>query len=178
MSAGWAGHVGEAERPFIEAMENMMVAMFAAPRARPLAEPRPPMTPAELTEELTHIVCNGPVRNLASLLAAGARLDSFNTHGRTALMEASAAYQIGAMDALINAGADLDIASPTDGATALHVACLHGRSRAALVLLTAGANPHSRDAAGRRAADLVSTDAAELLDRRMGGGALCACVCV
>jgi hypothetical protein len=60
------------------------------------------------------------------------------------LIEAAENGNTGAVVAALEAGVDIN-ATGEDGDTALHLACLHGKTEVAKLLLTRGANPNVRD---------------------------------
>jgi ankyrin repeat protein len=65
--------------------------------------------------------------------------------GWTPQHEAALAGQDKAMEALIRAGAPVDVREPANGGTPLHVAAFNGRLAVVKVLVAAGANVNARD---------------------------------
>ena len=92
---------------------------------------------------------------VAALLAAGAEATGTDRWGVTALHEAAASPRqdarriLGVLDALIDAGANVN-AKNADGRTPLHYAATHSRLPSAVIaLLDAGADPKAKDEVGR-----------------------------
>jgi uncharacterized protein len=91
--------------------------------------------------------------SIALLTSAGAQIDSTCVHpdgnSRTALMWAceiaSSAGCTHPIQALLAAGADVNLASVTDGATAVVIAAARGNRKAVRVLLQHGADPCIKD---------------------------------
>lgn len=101
----------------------------------------------EAADDLTPLMvaaAAGRTENTLALVGAGAALDAVCfEHGMTALVHAVSGGHSGAVDALLEAGADPDI--PTDtGRTALMEAVVHGNVNIVRTLLTAGADVGAR----------------------------------
>ncbi len=105
------------------------------------------------------------VRTLRCLLDAGARIDTVDQNGRTALMRllgADARPQTepdqerltGLLEAVLDYGPDLRV-QDKHGATALHICAMHGLLQPARVLLAAGADPQLRDGLERCPCDVA-----------------------
>ncbi|KAI6181053.1 KH domain-containing protein [Aphelenchoides besseyi] len=74
-------------------------------------------------------------------LEKNADINYFSKEGRTPLMEAAKQGHLTVIESLVNRGADVNIISPTNDATALSLACLFGRADVTQYLLEHGANP-------------------------------------
>ena len=79
------------------------------------------------------------------LIAAGADPKDRNSGGMSALMEASRWKHLDIVQYLVEAGANVHYAAPTDGQTALSEACIKGYHDIAAYLLDNGANPNVRN---------------------------------
>lgn len=85
----------------------------------------------------------GDEQALRGLLAGGAGPDEHDRKGNTALMYAARAGRAGAMEILLDAGADPDLMNPhADGWTAMIHALHAGRPEAVRLLLDRGADPN------------------------------------
>jgi ankyrin repeat protein len=87
------------------------------------------------------------VARVQQLLRAGADPNFTTEHGTT-LFYALAAHDVPAMEALLEHGADPNVAVSDDGLTPLMFAATFGWTEAVAVLLAKGADPSIRDAAG------------------------------
>ncbi|CAM9823159.1 unnamed protein product [Ectocarpus fasciculatus] len=89
---------------------------------------------------LHRAVFPGRVSILKAILAHGEDVDTYDDNGRTALHCAAEYNHVGAIDVLIEAGADVDVEAKDDGWTPLfHAALFHNRE-AMLALLRHGAD--------------------------------------
>lgn len=95
---------------------------------------------------------------------AGVRrsLNARDSAGASPLMRAAAQNQGEALAALVDAGADLDLADG-EGQTALHQACEAGNVAAARLLLEAGADFKAVDKAGRTAGEVCEPRALRVI---------------
>lgn len=91
------------------------------------------------------------------LLGHGADLNVTDQYGNNALWAACCGQSIACIDALIDAGIDIDYQNPDSGATALIFAASSGRERVVERLLAAGANPSLKFHDDFTALDLAST---------------------
>ena len=85
------------------------------------------------------------------MLRAGARVDAANSHGLTALFQAACLGHVEMIDALVSAGAAVDLGltktlknGALPGLTPLMYAAMFGHPTACARLLAAGANVHAR----------------------------------
>ena len=86
---------------------------------------------------------------VTTLLDAGASVDAVTNGGATPLALTVLSNNSDAARVLIEAGADVNITSPEDGLTMLHVAASKGVYGVAEVLIEAGAHLEATDATGR-----------------------------
>lgn len=107
---------------------------------------------------------------LKVLAAHGADVDAVDSGNYTALHHAAMLGKSGSIDALVEAGADVEATNPDNGCTALHWAAKKGHCEAMITLLRHGADVDAADYDGRtplhRACsvdDPHATEAAELL---------------
>ena len=91
------------------------------------------------------------------LIGQNAEVDVIDQYGNNALWAACYANSSDCIDALIQAGADLDHQNCASGATALIFAASSGREKAVEQLLAAGANPDIKTHDDFTALDLAST---------------------
>jgi len=87
---------------------------------------------------------NGYVKEMWTLLKAGANTETMNNDGWTALMFAARGGQVEAMEALIEAWAEVE-AKDQEGRTLLIRAARDGDAKAVKVLIRAGAHIEARD---------------------------------
>ena len=91
------------------------------------------------------------------LLKQNAALDVIDEYGNNALWAACYAENSGCIEALINAGVDINYQNPASGATALIFAASSGRETVVEQLLAAGADPDLKTHDDFTALDLAST---------------------
>ena len=91
------------------------------------------------------------------LLEQNAALDVIDEYGNNALWAACYAENCDCMDALINAGIEINHQNSVSGATALIFAASSGRETVVEQLLAAGADPHLKTHDDFTALDLAST---------------------
>lgn len=91
------------------------------------------------------------------LIEQKATLDVIDEYGNNALWAACYAENSDCIDALINAGIDIDYQNSTSGATALIFAASSGRGKVVEQLLAAGADPDLKTHDDFTALDLAST---------------------
>ena len=119
---------------------------------------------APMRSQLIEAVRKGDMAAVKTMLAAGVKLDSTDEKGLNALHHAAQAGQPDVVNALVDAGAQVDAAAlNSSGKTALHYACesdLPNTALAVKVLLDTGADANARDANGNTAlhSTLLSSD--------------------
>lgn len=90
----------------------------------------------------------------------------FDRQARTILMISASVGAVKCVEFLIEAGARVQLASPTDEKTALHLACAAGPKRRSAeivaALIKAGADPTALDSDGHRPTDLLATASNEV----------------
>jgi len=91
------------------------------------------------------------------LIEQKATLDVIDEYGNNALWAACYAENSDCIDALINAGIDIDYQNSVSGATALIFAASSGRGKVVEQLLAAGADPDLKTHDDFTALDLAST---------------------
>ncbi|MEF3074436.1 ankyrin repeat domain-containing protein [Methylobacter sp. Wu1] len=91
------------------------------------------------------------------LLGHGADLNITDQYGNNALWAACYAQDIACIDALLDAGINIDYQNPDSGATALIFAASSGREQVVERLLAAGANPDLKVHDDFTALELAST---------------------
>lgn len=91
------------------------------------------------------------------LIEQKATLDVIDEYGNNALWAACYAENSDCIDALINAGIDIDYQNSASGATALIFAASSGRGKVVEQLLAAGADPDLKTHDDFTALDLAST---------------------
>ena len=91
------------------------------------------------------------------LIEQNAALDVVDEYGNNALWAACYAENCDCMDALINAGIEINHQNSVSGATALIFAASSGREEVVEKLLAAGADPHLKTHDDFTALDLAST---------------------
>ncbi|CAN0483041.1 unnamed protein product, partial [Ectocarpus sp. 12 AP-2014] len=93
---------------------------------------------------LSLAVTCGHVEVMQALIRHGVDVDAPDSNGSTALHSAAMGDAVGAIDALIEAGANIDAQGGEDGAryTPLHMASEKGSAKAALSLIKHGADVH------------------------------------
>jgi ankyrin repeat protein len=91
------------------------------------------------------------------LLEQNAALDVLDEYGNNALWAACYAENSGCIEAMIDAGVDINYQNSASGATALIFAASSGRETVVEQLLAAGADPHLKTHDDFTALDLAST---------------------
>jgi ankyrin repeat protein len=91
------------------------------------------------------------------LLKQNAALNVIDEYGNNALWAACYAENSGCIEALINAGVDINYQNPASGATALIFAASSGRETVVEQLLASGADPDLKTHDDFTALDLAST---------------------
>ncbi len=97
----------------------------------------------------------GKAKKVTLLLEAGAEIEAEGPEGITPLYLAVENNHPKAVKALLKAGADHEMSPSEDGETVLTLASAKGYERIVRILLSYGANPLHRDAAGSSARDLA-----------------------
>ncbi len=97
---------------------------------------------------LIYAACSGFVSSVTTLLEHRAIVNHQNIAGRSALHEAGGCNSAGAIDALINAGADINLKEFLKGQTPLNHAAENGNAESCLALLRHGANPNAKENSG------------------------------
>lgn len=125
----------------------------------------------ELTKLHPNIVA-GIIQDNPIVLTVNDDLFDFDGHARTILMIASAFGAVKCVEFLIQGGANVRIASPTDGSTALHLACAAGPKRKSAeivaLLIKAGGDAMALDREGRRPTDLLSASMISEVSKKSG----------
>ena len=108
------------------------------------------------TRQLMEASNAGDSEGVTRLLAAGdLDVNSADEYGRTALNEAARHSRLEVIDALLEAGADINLPRPIDGWTALITAAYHGATAAIEKLLEAGADWTVTNEEGRTALEIA-----------------------
>jgi len=92
------------------------------------------------------------VRTLARL---GAKIDTVNEFGNTALMECSQVGKHQMVSLLLDLGANPHFQSPRDGNTPLHLAAQSGRMEVYNLLISRGADPMTKNKFGETPLNLL-----------------------
>ncbi|MCB1166624.1 MAG: ankyrin repeat domain-containing protein [Leptospiraceae bacterium] len=93
-------------------------------------------------EELPESCWSGESLNLRIALETGSNVDAVDDKGRTCLMVATVKQKYDVVALLIQRGARVNFAGPSDGITALHLAATNTDELLVRVLLEAGAEPN------------------------------------
>lgn len=117
--------------------------------------PKPKVPPVP---DLFAVLQEGSAQDVHEALAGGADVQLRNSDSHTPLMVAAGgAADIGVLEALLGAGANIDDQAAS-GATALMLAAASGTPAQVIYLLNAGADPTLKDEQGRTAAQLATTN--------------------
>ena len=137
------------------------------------AGPHSPVTATQLVSEspqrnLLHVAARrGDIATVKALLTNKEIVNAKNIGEWTALMEAAGGGHTAIVQALLDAGADINVKDNEGGLTALIVAAALGQTDVVKVLLDAGADVNARDAVGetalRKAQESEQTKVVEIL---------------
>ena len=90
------------------------------------------------------------------MIQAGIPVNSLDDFGQTPLHYSIRTVNLDAMDSLIEAGADPNIADAVRGNTAMHLAASHGAEEMLVKLLKAGGDPNAVRSSGDTPISLLS----------------------
>ena len=114
---------------------------------------------------------NGHRHVVGYLLTLGAKVDSKDSNGRTALMYASSGPYAETVEVLLDAGAEVNTQGSLEGFTALMTAAAEGQIEVVRLLLERGADPSLEDVDGDSALSFSRekghTEIVELLERNL-----------